>query len=233
VNRKGLPSSTIGPRLAGSAVVALLLLVGCSEPRTPAAPGPTPAAPSASPVETPSASVSESPTSSASPLSPSPDGSASPSVSLDPGSPTPAVAPSTGERALALSDFFNPPSDWSEARYTIPAVGELTGIGAKVNTCDKDDADVLEFRNDTRYRSLSLKAGPGNQSLDSAKKLVVAVYDNEDFIDSVTAAYGKVGTLRDIKIENVSALKLRVYLDDAKGCNTRGMFAVLYDIEVS
>lgn len=205
------PATSDTPNAASSSAAT-------SSAATSSAVGPSPSLDTAEPSGSPSTSGSPDPTG-----SPSPSGSAS---------PTPTIDPSTGERRLGLGDFFNPTTNWSEDRFVIPVVGEVTGIGSETNNCDKGEAIELEFRDDTQYKTLSLMASPSKTTLDSSKNLVVAVYNNENFIDSVTVGYGTVARLRGINIQSVSALKIRMYLDDKKGCNTKGVFGVVYDIRV-
>ena len=91
---------------------------------------------------------------------------------------------------------------------------------------------MLEFRSNGDFKKFSLRAAPGTDTDDSSKKLVVALYDNEDFIDSKKVTYGKTDGFKDVDISAVSALKIRVW-GQSEECRSSDVFAVLYDITAS
>jgi hypothetical protein len=132
---------------------------------------------------------------------------------------------------LKLSDFLTSDT-WDEENFAIPRIGDVAGIGGSVTGCGEDDAKSLEFRADGDYAKISLSAAPGRQSGDSSKVLVVALYNGDDFIDSVKVPYGKTGSMKSKDIAAVSALKIRVWAQ-GDGCSNSDVFAVLYDIRVS
>jgi len=131
---------------------------------------------------------------------------------------------------LSKGDFFNVSTDWSEDRWQVPKVGEVTGLATEVGDCG--EPKMLEFRADGSYQRLKLEAAPGRDTRDSDQRLVVGIYDNQDFKDRVIVPYGKVGQLKEVDISGVSALKIQLTLD-SDNCNNKSVFAVLYDISVS
>lgn len=79
-----------------------------------------------------------------------------------------------------------------------------------------------------------MSVAPGRKTGDSSKTLVVGLYNGDDFIDSVKVPYGKTGAFKEKDISTVSALRIKVWTQNAERCSSSGdVFAVLYDIRVS
>lgn len=238
-------------RAAGGIVLCAALLIvtnGCGGevvlPTSSPEPS-TPSSPASSSIDL--TSPTPDPTDLTSPTPDLPTPSASPSLEPSPNPTSPTVTPSSSSsapsattpeldpsgsaaRVLAKGDFFNVTDEWSEDRWEVPKVGEVTGLGTEIGNCH--EPAMLEFRADGSYRRMSLKAAPGRQTQDSDQRLVVGVYDNEDFIDRIIVPYGKVGQLKNIDISGVSALRIRVSLE-TENCDSKSVFAVIYDVSVS
>lgn len=192
------------------------------------------AAPADAPIDTaaPADAPTETPSSPEERDSASPDDGSTPSPTA---SPTPNIDPSTGARTLSLIDFFSPDEAWTASRFEMPKLGEVNGVGAEVSGCSAEYGRSLEFRADGEYDRISLTAGPGRATQDSSHVMVVALYDNDEFLTSTKVKYGMVdSSIKDFKISGVSALKIFVWLDQSdNSCRSGSMQAVLYDIKVS
>ena len=217
------------PRTCVLGAVVALLLAGCAQGVS-TSPSPSaedtvastpPASPSVSVPTTPQPSVSATPQ----PSAPTTEPPSSPTT------PPPSPTTQTG-RELHLTDFRTD-DQWKEDNFAIPKIGEVAGIATGVRTCEDSRAATLEFRADGDYRRLDLSAAPGKDTEDSSRTLVVALYDNETFIDSKKIAYGNVARFKKVNIADVSALKIKVWTQKSDCWSGDDVFAVLCDIVVS
>lgn len=103
-----------------------------------------------------------------------------------------------------------------------------------MSACREENASILEFRADGDYATISFKFAPSTQTDDSSKIVTVALYNNQDIIDSKEVEYGKYNQFPRTRISDVSALKIKVWteLNSKGGCSGTSL-PVLFDINVT
>ena len=243
------------PVLTSSAIV-LLALAGCGSPEQELSPpGGSPsteatAGPSASPdtsVTAGTAVPSEDAITPSGTTVPDEDaGSASPSdestsssdtsdePSDDESSPGAAVlSPEKKGQTLALADFFNPGSAWTENRYDVADQGSVSGIATEIGGCGSSyTPKPLELRLANNFATLKFKVGQANSSESSDQILGVRVEGNGKQIDVQQVPFNEIQDFS-VKVEDVNALKLQFYLDEeGEHCGSGAVQAVMYDVEL-
>lgn len=241
-----------------SGVIVLLALAGCGAPQQESPPpGGSPSmeatagSGSASP-DAPTSAGSAAPSGDA--MTPSgtttPDedsDSASPSGTDDSMSSGDAEEPSEGAEAtpggvlppdvkgqtLALADFFNPNSDWTEGRYNVADQGSVSGIAREINSCGLGNSTpTLELRLANNFENLKFKVGQDNNSASSDKTLTVRVEGNGKQLDVQSIPFNEVRDFS-VPVKDVNALKIQFYLEDQnENCYSGSLQAVIYDVEL-
>lgn len=206
--------------LAIAAVAAFAVLVACSSSPSPARgqsssqqPTTPPATPTSS-ADSPSASETDSstPTTSDSDTS-EPSSTATGSVVL---------APGRGGSALALADFFEPDSEWTEGSYDLADHKGIQGIAATVDNCSLTSALPLELRLADNYKTFTFEAGEANDSKASDQTLTIAVQANGKQVTAKNIPFNRVQDFS-IDVTSVNSLKLLFYVGPQCGSSVNAI----------
>lgn len=153
----------------------------------------------------------------------------------DSAEPTPGGVLSSGVKGqtLALADFFNPDSSWTEGRYDVADQGSVSGIASEVSTCGLgNSAPTLELRLANNFDNLKFKVGQDNNSASSDKTLSIRVEGNGKQLDVQTIPFNEVQDFS-VPVKGVNALKVQFYLEDQDdNCDSGSLQAVIYDVEL-
>lgn len=143
------------------------------------------------------------------------------------------LSPEKKGQTLALADFFNPGSDWTENRYDVADQGSVSGIATEIRYCGVSEGPKpLELRLANNFKNLKFKVGQANSSESSDQILGVRVEGNGKQLDIQPVSFNEIQEFS-VKVEGVNALKLQFYLDkEGEHCNSGAVQAVIYDVEL-
>jgi len=131
-------------------------------------------------------------------------------------------------RKLTLSDFFSPASNWTEERYDVADVKNVTGIATTVQSCYAGSAVELELRLGNNFSSFAFSVGQANSSLNSDQNVSIQVLGNNSQLDIQSVPFNQVQHFN-VQVAGVNALKIRMTLDDQIAQCGGSVIAVITD----
>lgn len=139
------------------------------------------------------------------------------------------------DRTLTLADAFRASAypEWVDDRFDIASKPEVQGIAVETDDCYRDDSPEVEFRLANAFSTFSLSAGQANESESSEQVAKVEVIGNGEQIDVRSVPFNEIVEFKDLNVQGVNALKVKVYLDDDhENCGDGSTTVVLHEIQL-
>lgn len=134
------------------------------------------------------------------------------------------LGPGRSGSTLALADFFEPDSAWTEGSYDIADRKSLQGISATISSCSLSQALPLELRLADNYKTLTFEAGESNDSKVSDQTLTIAVQANGKQVTAKNIPFNRVQNFS-IDVTSVNSLRLLFYIGPDCGMSVNAIIS--------
>jgi hypothetical protein len=230
----------VSPRSAVAAVslvAAMAILGACTA--VPGAPDAGPSGPQTAPTSAPATQEATSPSpTDASSSAGGADTTEPTEGGSDEGSgestPPPVLGKDASGRDLTTADFFQLPEGWRDGRFDVAGKQQLSGIAGPLINCEDDATEsttTLELRLANNFGAISMNLGQSDDSRNSDAVLYVKVLGNGKYLDATSVPFNKIQPFS-VKVPNVNALKIQVWMGGEKCDDGEPIDAVVMNLRV-